>query len=109
MTKNEYNGWHNWETWSFNLHWDQSFQEQAQECFNDSKKDTTFSREENATFRLADIIKETAEEVIDAENEGMKISRWMQGMINGYMSEVNFRQIAEGYIDGVDHTTPEPT
>lgn len=99
-TDTKYNGWTNWETWSFNLHWDDAFSEDAQRAYDEAESDSTFTREENAAFLLADCIKEIAEETIDsAEN---KPSLWTQDIINGYMSEVNFHEIARHYIDEVE-------
>lgn len=100
QTDKKYNGWTNWETWSFNLHWDDSFTEDAERAYEEAEADSTFTKEENAAFALADYIKATAEEMIDsAEN---KPNLWMQDIVNGYMSEVNFHEIARHYIDEVE-------
>lgn len=99
----KYNGWTNWETWNCNLHFDDSFSEQAQECWNDAEEDKTFSREENAALVLKDVIEESVREYVDNSIEGLLSNGGIiQDMISGYLSEVNFYEIARAYVAEVD-------
>lgn len=98
MTNKKYNGWTNWETWNCNLHFDGSFEEQAQECYDDAEADSTFSRDENAAIGLKDLIEEMVREHAESE----KVNPFVQDMVSGYLSEVNFYEIAKAYIESVD-------
>jgi hypothetical protein len=98
-TDKKYNGWTNWETWSFNLHWDNNFTEDAQRSYDDAEADSTFTKEENAAFSLIETIKSCAEEMLDMEPVK---NPWIQDIVSGYMSEVNFHEIAKAYIDSVE-------
>ncbi len=96
----KYNGWTNWETWNTNLHFDASFEDDAQECWDEAEADDTFSREENAALALEDRIKSLVEEIAC---EGMDSSRlFISDIINGFLSSVNYYEIAKGYIESVD-------
>ncbi len=105
-TDTKYNGWTNYETWLCALWLDNSegdqarWNEAAQECFDNAEKNDTFTRKENAAFALADQIKESFEEYA---------SEWMRDqtsffadLINAGLSEINWHEIAEHYIDEVD-------
>ena len=105
MTDTKYNGWTNYETWNTNLHFDDSFTEEAQEFYDDAKADDTFTREENAAFALAKRIKETVEEITC---EGMDSSRpFISDIINGFLSSVNYHEIAKHYIEECDKEESE--
>lgn len=96
----KYNGWTNWETWNCNLHFDGSFQDQAQECYDETVACKTFTREENAAFALKDIIEETIKEYA-YQTEGSD-NGFLGDMVGGYLSEVNWYEIAKAYIESVD-------
>ncbi len=93
MTDKKYNGWTNWETWSFNLHWDDAFREDATYAHRHSKGT------EDAISQLADMIKDHAEEVIEAE---ISKNIWLQDIVNGYVREINFHEIATHYIEELE-------
>jgi hypothetical protein len=99
MQKNTYNGWYNYETWLFNLWHDDAFTEEAQECWKDAEADSTFTREENAAFALAERIESFSDEVTmaDAPTTG-----FIADILSAAMQEVNFHEIAEHYIADVD-------
>ena len=110
MTDKKYNGWTNWETWSFNLHWDDAFSEDAQMFYDASEANKTFTREEQAALDLAASIKETAEQSLEDQGiYGAKSNLWMQDMVNGYISEVNFYEIAKNYIDETEKESEAAT
>lgn len=100
MTDTKYNGWTNWETWATNLHFDCSFEEDAQTCYDESEADETFSREEKAAFALAERIQETVTEF--ATSEGYDKNLFVQEIINGFLSSVNWYEVAKGYIESVE-------
>jgi hypothetical protein len=107
MTKKEYNGWTNYETWLVNLWMDneqgsQSYwAETAQEFYNEALSDRTFTRDERATIDLSDRLKDEFEEA-QPEVTGL----WAD-MINAAMSEVDWYEIAEHLISDVDKETEE--
>ena len=101
----KYNGWTNWQTWNCNLHFDGSFQSEAQELYNEAKADSTFTREDNATIALADIIKDVA---TDYAYEAKGSDTGLLGdIVGGYLSEVNWYEIAKAYIESVDKEESE--
>ena len=100
MTRKEYNGWYNYETWLFNLHWDSSFTEDAQDAWDNAEACKTFTREEQAALDLADRIKTIAEEVTD--EAARQTNPWILDLVNGAFSEINFHEIAQHYIAELD-------
>lgn len=109
-TDNKYNGWTNWETWNYNLHHDDQYTEQAQECYDNADADETFSKEQRATLDLAVIIE------ADAENEAEELqnnlpkyyqSSFFMDAVNMSLREINYYEIAENYMSDVDKTEAE--
>lgn len=94
----KYNGWTNWETWNCNLHFDGNFEEEAHRFYNEAESDKTFTKKENAALALKDYIKESVKEYAEYD---VKVNPFIQDMINGYLSEVNFYEIAKAYIESV--------
>lgn len=98
----KYNGWTNYETWLVNLWMDNEqgsseyWNECAQEAYDNADSDTSFTREERATLNLADTMKDEHEEA-QPEVTGL----WAD-MMNAALSEVNWYEIAEHYIEEVD-------
>lgn len=107
MTDKKYNGWTNWETWSTNLNFDDSFSEEAQECYNEAEAKDNFSREDNAAFTLADRIKETVEELTLEDTSYNQQSSFVKDILNGFFSSVNYHEIAKNYIAEVDKEESE--
>lgn len=98
-TDKKYNGWTSYETWLFNLWYDGAFAEDAQQCWDDAEKDETFSREENAALALKDSIENFADEFA---TEGVPESGFVADLVRASMQEVNFYEIARGYIESLD-------
>jgi hypothetical protein len=98
MNKKEYNGWYNYETWLCNLWYDDAFSEDARQVWDDSDGDDTFSKKENATLALEDVIKSIVEETA---SEGIPESGFAADLINAALSEINYYEIAEHYIDDI--------
>ncbi len=104
MTRKEYNGWYNYETWLFNIHWDSSFTEDAQEIWNNAEAGEFLTREENAAHDLADCMKDTAEEYTQ---DALPKNPWIADLVNAAVSEINFYEIAEHYIEEVNKAEGE--
>ena len=106
----KYNGWTNWETWNFNLHHDDQYTEQAQECYDDAEADDTFSREQRATLDLAAIIEADAEEeastMQDSLPDYLQHSFFMDA-VNMTLREINYYEIAENYMSDVEKEEAE--
>jgi hypothetical protein len=102
MTKKEYNGWYNYETWLINLWMDNDegsynyWREQAQAVYDTAESDNNFTREERATLDLSERIKSAYEEA-QPETAGL----WAD-LLNAAMSEVNWHEIAEHLIADVN-------
>lgn len=104
IMETKYNGWTNYETWLVNLWIDNSgdqdyWNDSSRDLFEYSKGDSTFTKEENAIADLADLMREYYDELA---------SQWMPDqssmfadMINASLREVNWREIAEHYIDEI--------
>lgn len=113
--KRRYNGWVNYETWNVAL-WlgneqgsDSYWREAAQEAWDDSAElsavarmtgNEPFTREEKATMRLADRLKDEMEEANPLASDA---SMWSD-LLSAALCEVNWRDIAEHYIADVDKT-----
>ena len=111
MTHNEYNGWHNYETWAVNL-WmsndqgsDDFYRGIAQEAYDESTEELRadrsiiFTRDEVATRVFADRLKDDHEE---RQTESTGIAGVFADLLSGALSEVNWFEIAEHYIADVN-------
>lgn len=101
-TDTKYNGWTNYETWNCVLWIDNSgdesyWSEAALECFNEAETDDTFTRSENASFALADRLKDSYEA---AALEWMRDqASFFADMLNASLSAVNWQEIASHYVN----------
>ena len=100
-----YNGWTNYETWLVNL-WmsndagsDEHYRETAQEIYDDAQSDQHFTKEERATLTLADRLKDEHEE---SQSQLTGVTGFWADLLSAAMSEVNWHEIAEHYIEDVD-------
>jgi hypothetical protein len=108
MANQEYNGWTNYETWAVNL-WltneqgsDSYWRETAEEIYNESETETSFTRAERASLTLADRLKSEHEET----QPELGASLWAD-LLGAAMSEVNWYEIAEHFIADTDQTCEE--
>lgn len=109
MADKGYNGWKNYETWNVALwlgndqgsqeHWN----EKAQDCYDNAEGCSSFTREERAALDLADSLKADFEEGKDnlLEESKMTCSVWAD-LLGAALSEVDWLEIAEHYIEEVD-------
>ncbi len=107
MTKNEYNGWHNYETWLLKL-WqdnsegDQSFwREQAEQCrlaYPESTRTTgCHITARAARFNGRRELYENA--AADLAEHGTGVTGFWQDLLSAALSEVNWREIADHWIE----------
>jgi hypothetical protein len=109
MTKNEYNGWYNYETWAVNLWLDS--EESSQNYWNEraslayeTAADSVsayanftgreiFSREERAVLALEKQLQSEHEEALPS------LTGFAADLLNAAMSEVNWREIAQHLVE----------
>jgi hypothetical protein len=112
VNHNEYNGWFNYETWCVNL-WmsndagsDEYYREMAQETYNTAEEVTRsdgsilFTRDEVATRKLADCLKDDHHE--RQEEYSSQVTGVFADLLGAALSEVNWHEIAQHYIADVD-------
>jgi len=105
MNTQKYNGWTNYETWLINLHFENFDFEDVMEIFDDCK-----DKGEMLT-RIADYIENYVEDVVESMVEEPS-SCLIQDLIRSALGEVDYRDIAEHYIDDVianHHTITDET
>jgi hypothetical protein len=94
MNTLKYNGWTNYETWLINLHFDNFDFEEVMDIFDDCK-----DKGEMLT-RIADYIEQYVEDTVESMVE-QPLPCLLQDIISAALSEVDYRDIAEHYIDDV--------
>ncbi len=108
MNDKKYNGWTNYETWNVALRLDndegshQHWVQASEEAWEEAEARAHWTREESAVFALADRLKEEIE-----ENAPDLRSSLYADLLGAALSEVNWREIAEHYIEDVDNTEEE--
>jgi hypothetical protein len=100
MNKQEYNGWHNYETWACNLWhdagWENESKEAMEQAIEEHGENNPFTVKEQATLILSEIIKSYVEDNIPPE---MSVASFYSDLINSALSEINYYEIAEHYIN----------
>lgn len=107
MAEKTHEGWTNYETWAVNL-W-LTNEEPRQRYWHEQAADhvrrarmyphETWTPEEDALFGLADELKETHEEESPLVDEEPDV---YTDLLNAALSEVNWREIAESLLDGLE-------
>ncbi len=102
MERKEYNGWTNYETWLINL-WmsndegsDSYYREIAEEIIKGADE------QDEATDELAQRIQDEHEERAEGATGA---NGWISDLVNAALSEVDWREIAQHYVDDMwaDH------
>ena len=94
MNTQKYNGWTNYETWLINLHFDGFDFEDVMDIFDDCQD------RGDMLIRIADYIENYVEEVVESMVE-QPSNPLIQDIIRSTLGEVDYRDIAEHYIDDV--------
>lgn len=97
MTDTKYNGWTNWETWNFNLWFDEYFCTDAEQCLADAKGDKG-----EAATALAEIISDSTDSLLEPPSKGFLADVCMQAL-----QAVNFQEIAEMYLSDCEYKIEE--
>ncbi len=119
MTQTEkYNGWTNYETWNVALWIDNEqgscsyWRGVAQECWDEADAPSAnarltgrepFTREEKAVIALSRRLKDEMEEANPLASDA---SMWSD-LLGAALSEVNWTEIAENWLENVDKDEPE--
>jgi hypothetical protein len=94
MNTQKYNGWTNYETWLTNLHFDNFDFEEVMDIFDDCQDKGEMLN------RIEDYIKDYVEEFVEQfRNDSRNL--FIDDLINTALGEVDYRDIAEHYIDDV--------
>lgn len=86
----DYNGWKNYETWYVNLHFGDYFQEIYDEFSLEGDYDFIF---------YADYYKDAVEDLLLGDEAGELMNDTQRGMINAFLSEVDYDEIARARIE----------
>ena len=92
---NKYNGWTNYETWLCNL-WFDNFEFTDMLDMFDGVED-----KDDIRIRIEDYIKEYVEEFIESYLAPGDTHGFIHDMLNSSIQEIDFRDIAEHYVDDV--------
>jgi hypothetical protein len=91
MRMSNYNGWTNWETWKVNLELLDGL---------DASDLNIEHYTQDEYYEAGQIIEEYVGELIDLEyNGGNKSGGFISGVIRGFMSDVNWSELAKCFID----------
>jgi hypothetical protein len=108
MQDKTYNGWANYETWNVALWIDNSgdqqyFSERASDIYEGSEANSYSTREQAATNEMADELKDHFENASCdlLESAGQSASVWAD-LLGAALSEVDWHEIAQHFIDEVD-------
>lgn len=99
MTKKEYNGWYNYETWLVNLWMDNEqgsqdyWREMVGECRRTAKKESYDNDEDHVVRAVADCLKNEHEEALP------ELNGFAADLLNAAMSEVNWHEIATHLVE----------
>ena len=88
MTKQEYNGWTNYETWNYKLWLDNN-----QETYDAVR---TLAKKHNDAFDLSIELSKVAH-----DNAPLLEASFYSDVLNASISEVNFFEIAESYLEEI--------
>ena len=103
MNTQKYNGYSNYETWLINLHFDNFDFEEVMDIFDDCQD------KDDMLIRIADYIEQYVEDVVESMVEE-PLNCLIQDLIRSALDEVDYRDIAEHYIDDVianNHTVTD--
>ena len=106
MTTQKYNGWTNYETWLCNLWFDNFDFEEVMDIFDDCRD------KDEMLIKIADYIEQYVEEVVELDTEKQPMHGFIQDMLSATLAEIDYRDIAEHYIDDVianHHTITDET
>jgi hypothetical protein len=103
MTKNEYNGWHNYETWLVNLWLDNdgndAVVDAATNALQTAIDDDESDIRESAIASMSDWLESF---INDCYSEQMPQNGLIADLLSGALSEINWHELAAHYINDID-------
>jgi hypothetical protein len=104
MSDKRHNGWTNYETWAAKA-WIDNLEDSylqwkhlARSSYLLAAEDQTFTKMENAAFRLRDMLKERHEALCGEQ----PVTGLFSDLLNSALAEINWQEIAESLLDGMD-------
>ena len=99
MTKREYNGWYNYETWLFAVWFSADhFKEDLENIIENHERDigSFLTDEERQILQFEDCLKSFLDEYQDSYE--MPDNGFLVDLLNGAISEINFHEIAKTWF-----------
>lgn len=102
MTKKEYNGWTNYETWNVKLWMDND--EGSHRHWTDQAEQLVQRDADDAADKLAELLEAEHDEIVNNllegnDNTGDMSSSWVADILKAAMQEVNWSEIAESLVE----------
>lgn len=106
MTKKEYNGWNNFETWQFSLWFNpEDFAEDMESIVENYQRAenaaTCISDKEYQVLQFSDFLKDWFEEYLEEQSphwSNHNVSGIVADLLNGAVSEINFQDVSETWM-----------
>jgi|LakMenEpi03Aug12_release.lakeMendotaPanAssembly.Ray.scaffolds.fasta_scaffold04848_32 hypothetical protein len=94
----KYNGWTNWETWKTNL---ELFQDEEPDGYDEDILECWDGKKWNKSdlMTVSDGYAEYLQQIVEDYAENEKLDSFTESIINSFIKEINFQEIAENIID----------
>lgn len=107
MTKTEYNGWTNYETWNANLHYSDVFYDLAKDAVNNLDTEDEFFAEEFDFNSLVEDLGNTFEEMV-WENEAIETMNdgLAKDAVTDAFRQIDWESIARTHLSDIEELQP---
>ena len=101
MTRQECNGWFNYETWSANLYFGETFHELAHDYITNLSADELPGGDCYDFDQIVDHLGECFECSVDEFMPSVPDGGFAQQILNSALAEINWQEIAEHYAEDI--------